>query len=313
MLEKEGKEYDIMTWQRLRTALAGGLLFLLCAMPALAADAGLVVGGKNFTEQYLLAEMAGQLLEKAGHDVTVKTGVGSVVARKSLENSQFDLYYEYTGTAYTVYHKQKDRAVMTDPKAVYDWVKKADARQGLVWLDPVMFNNTYTLMMRKKHAAEEGIHSISDLAAHLRKHPDVFVVALEAEFWERPDGFKKVMQVYDFRVARSKVKKMSLGLTYKALKEKQVDVAMGFATDGRIAAFGFVNLDDDRKFFPVYNPAPVVRAEVLERCPRLPDILRPLTKKLDTVQMQRLNALVDIEHRDVKEVARQWLVQQGLL
>ena len=112
--------------------------------------------------------MAGILLEQAGFDVTLKTGVGSSIARKSLENAQFDLYYEYTGTAYTLYYKQKDAEIMTDPEKVYDWVKKADSEKGLVWLDPVKFNNTYTLMMNKDEADKLNIKSISDLGSHIK-------------------------------------------------------------------------------------------------------------------------------------------------
>jgi len=228
-----------------------------------------VVGGKNFTEQLLLPELAGILLEQAGFGVTLKTGVGSVIARKSLENAQFDLYYEYTGTAYTLYYKQKDTKIMTVPEKVYDWVKKADSEKDLVWLDPVKFNNTYTLMMRKAEAEKLGIKTISDLGVYVTKNPDKLIFALDSEFWERPDGFKGIMKTYNFKLPFKQVKKMSVGLTYQALKKGLVNSAMGFATDGRIAAFGFVNLVDDKSFFPVYNPVPVVRKGILDKYPEI--------------------------------------------
>jgi osmoprotectant transport system substrate-binding protein len=228
-----------------------------------AAEEEITIGGKNFTEQYILPELAKILLEKNGFDVDLKTGVGSTVVRQSLENDQIDFYYEYTGTAYTVYYKQSDRDVMTDEDRCYEWVKEADAKEGLVWLDRVEFNNTYTLMMREKQAQKLGIASISDLSRYLKDHPGELVIGVNAEFWERPDGFKPLMKLYGFQVPYDKVKKMDSGLVYMALKEKQVDVSMGFATDGRIAAFGFVNLVDDKSYFPIYNPAPVVRAQVL--------------------------------------------------
>jgi len=273
----------------------------------------IVIGGKNFTEQYLLPELAGLLLERSGFKVEMKTGVGSVLCRQSLENDQIDFYYEYTGTAYTVYHKQSDKEVMTDSRKVYDWVRKADAEKGLVWLAPVAFNNTYTLMMRKDQAEKLGIVSISDLSQQLNTRPDSLVIGVNAEFWERPDGFKPLMKRYGFQVPYDKVKKMDSGLVYKALKDKQVDVSMGFATDGRIAAFGFVNLRDDKSYFPIYNPAPVIRAGVLERYPEIADILKPLAQELTTEQMQRLNAAVDVERKRVKDVARDWLGSKGLL
>ena len=292
-------------------------LFLACALafaPVVSAEKKeLVIGGKNYTEAYLLAEMGRALLEKGGFKIEVKTGVGSTLARQSLENGQFDLYYEYTGTAYTVYHHQKDPAVMNDPAKVYNWVKGKDAAKDLVWLEPITFNNTYTLMMKKDTAKELGIGSISDMAGYVKEHPKALTVGVDIEFYERPDGLKKLMKAYGFRLDRSQVKKMETGLTYKALRDDQLQIAMGFATDSRITAFGFVNLVDDLKFFPVYNPVPVVRKEVLEKYPEIRTILMALTNKLTTAEMQKLNAAVDIDHRNEREVVCEWLTAQGLL
>jgi osmoprotectant transport system substrate-binding protein len=273
----------------------------------------ITVGGKNFTEQYLLPELAKILLEKKGFDVGLKTGVGSAIIRQSLEKGQIDLYYEYTGTAYTVFYKQKDRVVMTNRDRCYQWVKEADYKKGLIWLDKVSFNNTYTLMMREEMAEELGIGSISDLSLFINQHPDRIILGVNAEFWERPDGFKPLMKLYGFKIPYDKVKKMDSGLVYQALKEKLVDVSMGFATDGRIAAFGFVNLKDDKSYFPIYNPAPVIRTEVLEKYPEIDDILRPIAENLTTVEMQKLNAEVDIEHKEINEAAREWLKKKGLI
>lgn len=289
------------------------VLTLLLPGSVLAQDKSLIVGGKNFTEQLILPELASILLEQEGFDVTLKTGVGSVIARKSLENAAFDLYYEYTGTAYTLYYKQDDTKIMTVPEKVYDWVKKADAEKGLVWLDPVKFNNTYTLMMNKAEASKLSIKSISDLGAYVTKNPDKLIFALDSEFWERPDGFKAVMETYNFRLPAGQVKKMSIGLTYQALKEGLVNSAMGFATDGRIAAFGFVNLIDDKSFFPVYNPVPVVRKEILDTYPEIAGILKPLADNLTTEEMQQLNKAVDVDHKRVHEVAMDWLKSKNLI
>jgi osmoprotectant transport system substrate-binding protein len=297
---------DVKRWSFVLVWIA---IFAMIGMPTngVAAEKKIVVGGKNFTEQYLLPELAKDLLTKHGFDVKLETGVGSVVARKSLENGQIDLYYEYTGTAYTVYYKQGDRAIMTDPQKVYQWVKKADVKKGLIWLEPVKFNNTYTLMMRKAQAEKLRIKSISDLSKYVNEHPDKLIIGVNAEFWERPDGFKPLMKHYGFKVPYDKVKKMDSGLVYKALKDKSVNVSMGFATDGRISAFGFVNLVDNKSYFPAYNPAPVIRKEMLDRYPEIRDILKPIAETLTTEQMQQLNAAVDVEHKDVSGVAKKWL------
>jgi len=286
---------------------------LLFSGIAFAKEKSLTVGGKDYTEQLLLPELAGILLEQAGFDITLKTGVGTVIARKSLENAQTDLYYEYTGTAYTLFYKQKDKQIMTVPEKVYDWVKKADVEKGLVWLDPVKFNNTYTLMMKKTEAEKLGIKTISDLGVYVTKNPDKLIFALDSEFWERPDGFKGIMKMYNFKLPAKQVKKMSVGLTYQALKKGLVNSAMGFSTDGRIAAFGFVNLVDDKSFFPVYNPVPVVRKEILDKYPEIKDILKPIADNLTTEEMQQLNKAVDVDHRQVHDVAMDWLKSKNLI
>jgi osmoprotectant transport system substrate-binding protein len=289
------------------------VLTLFFAGSVLAKDKSLIVGGKDYTEQLLLPELASILLKQEGFNVTLKTGVGSVIARKSLENAQVDLYYEYTGRAYTLYYEQKDTETMTVPEKVYDWVKNADSEKGLIWLDPVKFNNTYTLMMNKAEAEKLGIKSISDLGVYVAKNPDNLIFALDSEFWERPDGFKGIMKTYKFKLPPKQVKKMTVGLTYQALKEGLVNSAMGFATDGRIAAFGFVNLEDDKSFFPVYNPVPVVRKEILDMYPEIQSILKPLADTLTTEDMQQLNMAVDVEHKAVSDVAMDWLKSKNLI
>ncbi|MEA1922567.1 MAG: glycine betaine ABC transporter substrate-binding protein [Pseudomonadota bacterium] len=280
---------------------------------SLAGDKKVTIGGKNFTEQYLLPEMAKILLAKEGFEVKVKSGLSTALARKALEQEEIDLYYEYTGTAYTTFYKQKDPAVMNNPEKVYTWVKEKDGEKGLLWLDPVQFNNTYTLMMNQSQAESLGIKSISDLAAYVKKNQDKLIFAIGTEFWERPDGFRKLAKVYGLKVPFANLKKMSLGLAYKALKENQVNVGMGFATDGRIAAFKFVNLDDDRKFFPVYNPVPVIRKEVMKKYPEISAILKPLADNLSNADMQELNKRVDVGHEAESKVARDWLQTKGLL
>jgi len=301
------------TWIKGFTLLTLFVCFFGFALPSMAAEKKIIVGGKNFTEQYLLPEMAKALLEKNGFEVELKTGLPTNMARKAVLTGEVDFYYEYTGTAYTVFFKQDDPEIMSDPQAVYQWVKKEDAGEDLVWLTPVKMNNTYTLMMKKAQAENLGISSISDLAAYVDKNPEDLIVGVGTEFWNRPDGFKKLAKVYGLNVPFGNIKKMSDGLAYQALKDGQVDVGMGFATDGRIAAFGFVNLEDDKNFFPVYNPAPVVREEALKKYPEIEKILKPLAESLGTAEMQNMNKAVDVEHESESDVARSWLKEKGLL
>jgi osmoprotectant transport system substrate-binding protein len=168
-------------------------------------------------------------------------------------------------------------------------------------------------MMRKTEAEKLGIKSISDLGVYVTKNPDKLIFALDSEFWERPDGFKGIMKLYKFRIPANQVKKMSVGLTYQALQKGLVNSAMGFATDGRIAAFGFVNLEDDKSFFPVYNPVPVARKKILDKYPEIQDILKPIADNLTTEEMQQLNKAVDIDHKPVHDVAMEWLKSKNLI
>jgi len=139
------------------------------------------------------------------------------------------------------------------------------------------------------------------------------IFASDHEFAARPDGFPGLEEHYGFKFPEKNIQIMDMGLTYKALRDGNVNIAMGFATDGRIKAFDLVNLEDDKHFFPVYNPAPVVRTDTLEKYPAIADVLNPIAKKLDTDTMTTLNMKVDIEEMEPKEVAQEWLEQEGLL
>ena len=186
----------------------GGVVFLVVALcagsAAMAADKTLVIGSKNFTEQRILGQMMIQLLQAKGFKCEDKTGLGgTLVARKALENGQIDMYMEYTGTALVTMLKEKE--VITDPKACYAFVKKADLeRNGLVWLPYMAFNNTYCLMMRKDQAAAKGIKTLSDLSAYVKAHPDEIAFGTNEEFYARPDGYKPLQVKYDFQFSRDK-------------------------------------------------------------------------------------------------------------
>jgi osmoprotectant transport system substrate-binding protein len=276
---------------------------------ALATAQTIVVGGKNFTEQQIMSQMTAQLLKAKGFNVDVKAGMGSAVVRQAQESGQIDVYWEYTGTSLITYNKIKDRMSAPD---TYKKVKELDAAKGLVWLNPSKANNTYGLAMNEADARKLGIASISDLAAKI-KGGTKLTFASNAEFYARPDGLKPMEEAYGFEFPRDDVKRMDTGLVYQALKEHQVDVGLVFATDGRIPAFHFVMLKDDRNFFPNYALTPVVRKQVLDANPRLADLLNALSAKLDDATMARLNASVDVDKKTVEDVAHGFLKEQGLI
>ena len=271
----------------------------------------IVVGSKDFTEQLLLGAMAVQILEANGYQVTDQTGLGgTTVNRDALVAGQIDVYWEYTGTALVNFLGVEE--VITDPDEAYTMARDADAENGLIWLDPAAFNNTYTLMVRQE-TVDQGITSIGDLAGAINDSPGDWRLCTNAEFYARPDGFKGVEALYGFQFQEDNVIAMDSGLTYPALQDAQCEVAMGFATDGRIAGFGFTNLEDDLGFFPTYNPSPVIRQEVLDADPAIGDVLNSLAASLDTATMTELNKRVDIDGEDVSAVACDHLLQNGLV
>lgn len=280
---------------------------LLPALPAAAQT--IVVGGKNFTEQQLMSEMTAQLLRAKGFTVDKRAGLGSAALRQAQENGQIDVCWEYTGTSLITYNKVKDKL---DPAATYAKVKELDAAKGLVWLNPSKANNTYAIAMRRADASAKGIKTLSDLAAKV-KGGDSLTFASNAEFYARPDGLAPLQQTYGFEFGRENVVRMDTGLVYQALRDKQVDTGLVFATDGRIPAFDFVVLSDDKGYFPSYALTPVVRKEILDKHPKLADTLNALSSKLDDNVMAKLNATVDVEKKTIEEVAKQFLASQGLV
>ncbi|MDQ2694795.1 MAG: glycine betaine ABC transporter substrate-binding protein, partial [Pseudomonadota bacterium] len=236
--------------------LAAALLGLAAAAPA----ATLTVGSKNFTEQFLIAEMTSRLLEKHGFTVDERTGLGSVILRQAMENGQVDVYWEYTGTSLITYNKID---APLSPEETYQKVKELDAAKGIVWLEPSRVNNTHAFAMNPDQAEKHHLKTLSDLGAAMQAGAE-FTLACGPEFIERPDGLKPMQKVYGFDFDRSAIKRMDPGLVYQALRNRQVDIGLVYTTDGRIPAFGFMLLEDDKGYFPAYAMTPVVRQETLD-------------------------------------------------
>ncbi|WP_165856309.1 glycine betaine ABC transporter substrate-binding protein [Marinobacter sp. JSM 1782161] len=285
------------------------MAMVLAAASTVAAADDVVVGGKNFTEQQLLASMTAQYLDGLGYDVDKRAGMGSAVLRQAQENGQIDLYWEYTGTSLINYNDITERL---SPEETYSTVKELDGEKGLVWLEPSDANNTYALAMREDDAAERGIETISDLAAAVNDSDDL-TFACNAEFYAREDGLRPLQQEYDFRFARPQIKRMDSGLVYPALRDGQVEVGLVFATDGRIQAFNFRVLEDDKGYFPAYALTPVVRQETLDANPELAAQMNQLSALLNDDTMAGLNAQVDVEKQTIEKVAESFLKENNLL
>lgn len=266
-----------------------------------------IVGGKDFTEQDILVQLVSEVIEnKTDIEVERKAYLGgSSIVAKSIETGDLDMYVEYTGTALISVLGEE---VINDPDEVYNLVKKrySDEKQ-IEWLKPLGFNNTFAITMKKSKAEELGIKTLSDLAEHAPK----LVLASTQEFLERDDGYDSMQEFYGIKFKEAKG--MDPGLCYAAVRDDKADVNVSFATDGRIPAFELVILQDDKSFFPPYYASPIIRQDTLEKYPELEGVLNELSGKLTDGEMAKLNAGVDIEHKDPKIVAKEWLKANGLI
>jgi len=267
----------------------------------------LIVGGKNFTEQQLLAELTAQYLRQHGFRIDKRVGLGSSALRQAQEAGQIDLYWEYVGTSLIIYNKITERLNAADS---YQTVRRLDAAKGLRWLTPSKANNSYALAMRRSDAAQKGIVSLSDLARWINSGQTV-KFGSNAEWYARSDGLRPLQTLYGFEFGRANVVRMDSGLIYPALRDGQIDVGLVFVTDGRVPAFDFVILQDDQGHFPDYAITPVVREATLAAHPNLADLLNRLAATLDDAVMARLNAAVDLQKKSVEAVAAEFLASQA--
>lgn len=280
------------------------------------------VGSKEFNEQLLLGKMLLILLEKAGYPVVDMTATGgSRAVRTALENGEIDLYPEYTGTALSLYHELPGDALPNSPDRSYELAKSLDAGAGLVWLDPAQINNTFTLMVGQQ-LVDQGIVSLTDLADYMNANDASLKVCVESEFYSRQDGLPGLQTLYGFAFQEENILVMEPNETYSNLRDGNCDVAEGYATDGRISAWGFTNLADPLAFFPFYNPTPVVRQEILDAYPDLSGLINNLWQHLDNATMIDLNARVDIgadgvlgngDEEKIEDVAYNFLISKRLI
>jgi osmoprotectant transport system substrate-binding protein/osmoprotectant transport system permease protein len=267
--------------------------------------AHVTVGSKDFTESILLAEIVAQMLEAQSIEVDRRFDLGGNLGHSALVAGNIDLYPEYTGTSFTaILHHQP----ITDPKAVYDQVKREYAQQFQVEVSPPLgFDNTFAILVRGEDARRLGLKTISDAAKHTRQ----WQAGFGHDFVVRPDGYPGFSKTYSLQFAA--VNEMALDLTYTALSTKKVDMIAGNSTDGRIAALDLVQLEDDRRYFPPYEGVFLTRHDALQRVPVLQEVLEKLSGAISTEEMRKLNYEVDGAKRDKKNVVREWLLKRGLI
>lgn len=289
-----------MRWTRLFVVALAAIAFTTTA-----ALAQVRVGSKNFTEQFVVAEIYAQALEAAGFKVERKINLGgTLIAHKALEEKQIDLYPEYTGTMLLAVLKGE---LLTDRKAVYDKVKAEYAVKGLVVLDESPMNNTYNMVVRPETAAQYKLVTLTDLA---RVAKDLKLGA-GPEFRDRKDGLPGLKAKYGMEFKEDL--QMAIGLRYQALSNKQIDVVNGYATDGMISALKLTRLTDDKNLWPPYYLAPVVRKDALDANPKMAEVLNKVSALIDETTMAALNFKVDGEKQEPRDVARAFLKTKGVV
>lgn len=268
---------------------------------------GIQIGSKNFTESIILGELYAQALEKSGIPVERKFNLGgTLIAHEALKRGEIDVYPEYTGTGLI---DILNRAAPKNPESAYQILNREYSRRwGLIWLKPAMANDSQALVLTRQTAQKYRLTTLSDLA-HVSSR---LILAAIPEFEEREDGLRGLKAHY----GGFKFKKIDLydnGLKYQVLIHGNADVAVGFSTDGALRDGRFVILQDDQSFWPAYQVAPVSRIEALKRYPRAELIFNRVSASLDTKLLQELNAKVDLDRQDYRRVARNFLIDRGIL
>jgi osmoprotectant transport system substrate-binding protein len=288
-----------------RSFLAG--LALLSTAGCMPRQSGLTVGSKNFTEQLVLGELLAQYLGSLCRQPIERRFylAGTYICHQALLAGRIDMYVEYTGTALAAILKEHPSG---DSQSLYQQVKDAYKRKfALDVMPPLGFNNSFAMVMRGDDARRLKVTALSQLASvspNLR-------LGVGYEFLERQDGYKGLVGTYGLKFAESP-RVMDLGLLYRALQNRSVDVVAGNNTDGLITALGFVVLDDDKHYFPPYDAVPIVRPPVFQNCPQARAAFDRLGGHITAEDMRRMNYAVDGEKKDAAEVVREFLHRRDL-
>jgi osmoprotectant transport system substrate-binding protein len=284
------------------------LLSLLLVSCAPAHTNRIVIGSKNFTESLMLGELLAQLIESRTHLKVERRFylAGTYICQQAMLAGRIDLYPEYTGTALTAILKQK---VSGDKTRVYQQVKSEyENRFHFTLSPPFGFNDTFAMEIRGEDARRLNLKTLSQSG----QYTPHWRAGFGYEFMERPDGYPGLAAAYGLHFA-GPPRVMDLGLLAPALKNHQIDMAAGNATDGLIPAFDFAVLEDDRHYFPPYEAVAVVRQESLQQHPEIAGAIAALSDKISDQEMRKLNYALDGLHRDATDVAHEFLKNKGLI
>jgi osmoprotectant transport system substrate-binding protein len=272
------------------------------------------VGSKEFTEQLVLCHITSLALQSVGATVHEKCGLqGSNTTRAALTSGSTDMYWEYTGTAWINYLGHTEP--IKDPTQQYNSVAQEDlAKNHIKWLTPSPANDTYAIGVKTSKANELGVKSISDYARLVSTNPSAASMCVASEFAGRSDGLPGLEKAYGFTVPKGGLATIAEGAIYDAIsKGDPCNFGEITTTDGRVQALGLTVLQDDKEFFPIYNPALTVRESVYNDHQDLAKIAAPIATALTNEEFQRLNGDVDVKGKDPNQVALDWLKAKGFI
>lgn len=274
--------------------------------------ATVTVGSKEFTEQLILGHLTKLALETAGADVKEEIGLqGSTIVRDALKAGRIDLYWEYLGTGW-VTHLGNDKGI-PGAEAQYTAVKQADLANGIAWVEPTRFSNTYAIAVSNENAQRLKLTKVSDIGPLLSSSPNDATLCAGGEFSTRPDALPGLEAAYGIKFAQDKVSNVQDALVYQQVDSGACVFGSIFSTDGRVASLGLTVLEDDKAFFPPFNGSLNVRKEVLDRYPKIGELFALIANDLDDKTMVGLNAEVDVDGKDPEDVARAWLEKNNYI
>lgn len=279
-------------------------------------DAQFAVGSEGFTEQEILGSITIQALEAAGATVIDRTDLGGNEAvREALLSEDIDLYWEYTATGWLVF--LNETRPIPDPQELYEAVAEQDLEEnGIEWLEPAPGNNTYAIASSEETSEELGVETISDLGRLVQERPEEATLCFNNDdgFRTRFDGLPGMERAYGFEIPEDNLIEVSLDAVYEAVEEGELcNFGIVFTTSGFIQELGLRLLEDDRDFFAVYNPSLTMNRETLENYPQLREIFAPISERLDTETLLRLNYAVEVEGETPEAVAERWLRDNGFV
>lgn len=276
--------------------------------------ASFTVGSKEFTEQLILGQITIQALEAAGAEVKNQTGIeGSTATRDALTSGQIDMYWGYTGTAWVDYLEHEEG--IPNEARQFEALKKADASNGISWIDLAPMNDTYAIAVRSKAGSPlDEVKTLSGLAELANKSPELATICVGSEFAHRPDGLAGVEKVYGFKFPKNQVSLVGDSVVYEQVaKGSRCNFGSVFSTDGRIESLKLRVLEDNKHLFPFYNVALSIRSKVLEKYPQIEKLFEPVAAALTTEEITKLNAKVDVEGQTAAHVASEFLAEKGIV